>query len=186
MLKGSTVKEVNVCWRQNKFTVVAWSMFSQRKTECHPTVIPFHGISTYDLVCWGKQTEVSYGNTIPRNLVVWYVEETFRIDELLCCFDVKVLVCKAMKMFKSWWPKNDEQTTKDERRTNELIGPNFRDLIGTNSDRLVRIPNDWSEFSRFDWYEFRSIGTNSERLVRISNEWRMTSSMLRPTWTRLT
>ncbi len=31
MLKGSTVKEVNVCCRQNKFTVVAWSMFSQRK-----------------------------------------------------------------------------------------------------------------------------------------------------------
>ena len=66
--------------------------------------------------------------------------------------------------------ENDERTTKDERRTNELIGPNFRDLIGTNSDRLVRIPNDWSEFSRFDWYEFRLIGTNSERLVRISNE----------------
>ena len=137
------------------FTVVAWSMFSQRKTECHPTVIPFHGISTYDLVCWGKQTEVSYGNTIPRNLVVWYVEETFRIDELLCCFDVKVLVCKAMKMFKSWWPKNDERTTKDERRTNELIGPNFCDLIGTNSDRLVRIPNDWSKFRTNDEWRVR-------------------------------
>ncbi len=41
--------------------------------------------------------------------------------------------------------------------------------------------NDWSEFSQFDWYEFRSIGPNdwsefrtigpnSERLVRIPNE----------------
>ena len=39
----------------------------------------------------------SYGNTIPRNLVVWYVEETFRIDELQCCSDVEVLVCKAVK-----------------------------------------------------------------------------------------
>jgi hypothetical protein len=27
--------------------------------------------------------------------MIWYVEENFRIDELLCCFDVKVLVCKA-------------------------------------------------------------------------------------------
>ena len=59
------------------FTVIACSMFSQRKTECYPTVIPFHGISTYDLVCWGNQTEVSYGNTIPRNFVIWYVEENF-------------------------------------------------------------------------------------------------------------
>ena len=46
-----------------------------------------------------------------------------------------------------------------------MIGPNFRDLIGTNSDRLVRIPNDWSEFSRFDWYEFRTIGPNFERMT---------------------
>ena len=50
-----------------------------------------------------------------------------------------------------------KRRTNDERR-NELIGPNFRDLIGTNSDRLVQIP--------IDWYEFRSIGPNSERLVR--------------------
>ena len=176
MLKGSTVKEVNVFCRQNEFTVIAWSMFSQRKTECHPTVIPFHGISTYDLVCWGKQTEVSYGNTIPRNLVVWYVEETFRIDELLCCFDVKVLVCKAMK--------NVQVLMAEKRRTN--------DERRTTNERT-----DWSEFSRFDWYEFRSIGTNSDRLVRIPIDWsesrtigpnseRMTNLMLRPTWTRLT
>ena len=25
-----------------------------------------------------NKTEVSYGNTIPRNLVVWYVEETLK------------------------------------------------------------------------------------------------------------
>jgi hypothetical protein len=141
MLKGSTVKEVNVLFRGQMLTVIAWSMFSQRKTECYPTVIPFHGISTYDLVCWGKQTELSYGNTIPRNLVVWYVEETFRIDELRCCSDVEVLVCKAVK--------NVQVLEAEKRRTND--------------ERT----NDWSELSRFDWYEFRSTGTNSDRLVRM-------------------
>ena len=29
--------------------------------------------------------------------MIWYVEENFRIDELLCCFDVKVRVCKAIR-----------------------------------------------------------------------------------------
>ncbi len=43
------------------------------------------------------KTKVSYGNTIPRNFAVWYVEENFRIDELQCCSDVEVLVCKAVK-----------------------------------------------------------------------------------------
>jgi hypothetical protein len=54
-----------------------------------------------------------------------------------------------------------------------MIGPNFRDLIGMNSDRLVRIPIDWSEWLvriPNDWSEFRTIGPNSERLVRIPNE----------------
>ncbi len=51
----------------------------------YPTVIPFHGI-----------------------LLSGMLRKTFRIDELLCCFDVKVLVCKAIKMFKYWWPKNDD------------------------------------------------------------------------------
>ena len=35
--------------------------------------------------------------------------------------------------------------------------------IGPNSERLVRMPNDWSEF--------RTIGPNADRLVRISNDW---------------
>ena len=55
-------------------------------------------------------------------------------------------------MYKCWRPKNDERTTNER-----MIGPNFRDLIGTNSDRLVRIPIDWSEF--------RTIGPNSERMT---------------------
>ncbi len=56
--------------------------------------------------------------------------------------------------------ETEKRRTNDERRTtNErMIGPNFRDW----SERLVRIPNDWSEF--------RTIGPNSERLVRIPNE----------------
>ena len=67
----------------------------------------------------------------------------------------------------------EKRRTNDERRTtNErMIGPNFRDLIGTNFDRLVRIPIDWSEF-RTIGPNFRDlIGTNSERLVRIPNDW---------------
>ncbi len=111
----------------------------------------------YDLVCWGKQTEIFYGNTIPRNLS-GTLRKLFRIDELLCCFDVKVLVCKA-KNVQVLLAKNDERTMNDERRTTK-----------------------WSEFSRFDWYEFRSIGPNDwsefrtigpnpERLVRIPNNW---------------
>ena len=43
--------------------------------------------------------------------MIWYVEENFRIDELLCCFDVKVLVCKAIKMFKCCWPKKKSAWT---------------------------------------------------------------------------
>ena len=49
-------------------------MFSQRKTECHPTVIPFHGI-----------------------LLSGMLRKTFGIDELQCCSDVEVLVCNAVK-----------------------------------------------------------------------------------------
>jgi hypothetical protein len=48
-------------------------------------------------------------------------------------------------------------------------------MIGPNSDRLVRIPIDWSESRTIvpnDWSEFRTIGPNSERLVRIPNEFR--------------
>ena len=49
-------------------------MFSQRKTECHPTVMPSYGISTYGML-----------------------RKTFRIEELQCCSDVEVLVCRAVK-----------------------------------------------------------------------------------------
>jgi hypothetical protein len=95
-------------------------------------------------------------------------EENCRIDELLCCSDVEVLVCKAIwkissvggrKMTNERRKTNDKRrTTKDERRTNELIGSNFC-LIGPNSERLVRIrtigpsPNDWSEFWTNDEFD---------------------------------
>ena len=62
MLKGSTVKEVNVCFVDK-------------------------GIHSSSLI-----------NVQP--------EENCRIDELLCCSDVEVLVCKAIQeMFKCWEPK---------------------------------------------------------------------------------
>jgi hypothetical protein len=41
--------------------------------------MPFYGISTYGML-----------------------RKNFRIDELQCCSDVEVLVCKAVKMFKCW------------------------------------------------------------------------------------
>ena len=155
MLKGSTVKEVNVCCRKIKFTVVAWSMFSQRKTECHPTVIPFHGTSTYDLVCWGK------------------------LLESMNCFAASMWRFLCAKQWKCS-SVDGRKTTNERRKTNDertdwlvrifaiwlvripidwyefrTIGPNFRDLIGTSSDRLVRIPNDWSKFQTNDEWRVR-------------------------------
>ena len=50
------------------------------------------------MICYVEENKLSYGNTIPRNFAVWYVEEkTFGIDELQYCSDVEVLVCKAVK-----------------------------------------------------------------------------------------
>ena len=80
----------------------------------------------------------SYGNTIPRNFDVWFgmlrktnyptvipshgillsgmLRKTFRIDELQCCSDVEVLVCKAVKkMFKCWRPKKKSAWTDLDR-----------------------------------------------------------------------
>jgi hypothetical protein len=59
-LKGSTVKEVNVCCRQNNFTVIAWSMFSQRKTEL--SMKEMHGITTWwrgDGATWQRIDEAT-------------------------------------------------------------------------------------------------------------------------------
>ncbi len=64
----------------------------------YPTVIPFHGISLTGML-----------------------RKTFGIDELLCCFDVKVLVCKAMKMFKCWRPKKKSAWTDLDRVDFEKI-----------------------------------------------------------------
>ena len=106
-------------------------------------------------------------------------EENCRIDELLCCSDVEVLVCKAIwkissvggrKMTNERRKTNDKRrTTKDERRTNELIGSNFC-LIGPNSERLVRIrtigpsPNDWRVW-RCDRVERADVA----KFVKVSN-----------------
>ncbi len=71
-----------------------------------------------------------------NSLINVHSEENCRIDEMLCCFDVKVLVCKAMKMFKCWWPKNgpkmvrkwSENGPKMVRKWSEN-GPNFRGVL---------------------------------------------------------
>ncbi len=51
----------------------------------YPTVIPFH-----------------------RILLSGMFEETFKIDELLCRFDMKVLVCKAIKNVQVLVAKSDD------------------------------------------------------------------------------
>ena len=94
----------------------------------------------------------SYGNTIPRNCMIWYVEEnkrkyptvipshgillsgmlrkTFRIDELQCCSDVEVLVCKAVenvqvleaeKKIGVDWPRPSQFQKKFFKESNDKI-----------------------------------------------------------------
>ena len=79
---------------------------------------------------------MSYGNTIPRNLVVWYVEETFRIDELLCCFDVKVFVCKAKIMFKCLMAEKKSAWTGLDRVDFENI---FKELMFKSKNRRGQV-----------------------------------------------
>jgi hypothetical protein len=76
MLKGSTGKEVNVCFVDK--LVHSNSLINVQPEE--------NGM-------------LSYGNTIPRNFDVWFImlRKTFRIEELQCCSDVEVLVCNAVK-----------------------------------------------------------------------------------------
>jgi hypothetical protein len=97
-------------------------MFSQRKTEGYPTVKPSHGIFAYDLV---------------------YAEE--KLLNLLDCFAAPVWRFLWAKQF-----ENVQVLVAKKRGTTEMNGLNFHDWsefsIGTNFERLVRIPNDWFEF----------------------------------------
>ncbi len=105
------------------------------------------------MIWYVEENKRKYPTVIPVHgiLLSGMLRKTFRIDELQCCSDVEVLVCNAVKKCTS---------VGDRKTTNER---------GTKNDERT---NDWFEFLRFDWYEFRSIGPNSERLVRIPNEWR--------------
>ena len=58
----------------------------------YPTVIPSHGI-----------------------LLSGMLRKTFRIDELQCCSDVEVLVCKAVENIKYWRPKKKSAWTDLDR-----------------------------------------------------------------------
>ena len=51
-------------------------------------------------------------------------------------------------------------------QSNENVQVLMAEKRRTNDERrTTNERTDWSEFSRFDWYEFRSIGTNSERMT---------------------
>ena len=104
------------------------------------------------MIWYVEENKRKYPTVIPFHgiLLSGMLRKTFGIDELQCCSDVEVLVCNAVKKCTSVGGRK----TTNERRTK-------------NDERT----NDWSEFSRFDWYEFRSIGTNSDRLVQIPIDW---------------
>jgi hypothetical protein len=71
---------------------------------------------------------------------------------------VEVFVGKAVENVQVMGAKK-RQTKDEQRMTNERTEwSEF--LIGPNSERLVRIPNDW--------YEFRTIGPNSERMTSLT------------------
>ena len=84
-----------------------------------------------------RKTEVSYGNTIPRNFVVWYVEENFLESiELQCCSDVEVLVCKAVENVqvleaekKSAWTDLDRVSFKKFFKESMFKSKNWRGLV---------------------------------------------------------
>ena len=119
MLKGSTVKEVNVYCRQNNFTVIAWSMFSQRK----------NGMS-------------SYGNTIPRNLVVWYVEEKL----------LESMNCKAAPMWRflcaKQWKKCSSVGGRKKSAWTDLDQVNFQKKSSMSKCSNRKIGMDWSRQSQ--------------------------------------
>ena len=52
------------------------------------------------------KTKVSYGNTIARNVAVWYGEENF-LESMNCNAAPmwRFLCAKQLKMFKCWRPK---------------------------------------------------------------------------------
>ena len=63
-----------------------------------------------------RKTEVSYGNTIPRNFAVWYVEENF-LESMNCNAAPmwRFLCAKQLKMFKCWRPKKKSAWTDLDR-----------------------------------------------------------------------
>ena len=86
----------------------------------YPTVIPSHGI-----------------------LLSGMLRKTFRIDELQCCSDVEVLVCKAVKNVQVMVAKNDD-----------ALGVG-RDALGVGRYTLcVKVPEKksaWTDLDRVDF-----------------------------------
>jgi hypothetical protein len=88
-------------------------------------------------------------------------------------------------MFKCWWPKttNERRKTKDERRTNELIGPNFErmtndefnvatDVNASDVGKFVKVLNArkksaWTDLDRVDFEKFFSKSQCSNRKIGV-------------------
>ena len=115
MLKGSTVKEVNILRRQMSHSISlinvqpeengmssygntiarnfdVWFGMLRKTKRKYPTVIPFHGILTYDLVCWGKLLESKNCNAAP----MW---------RFLCAMQLKRFKCWRPKKIGLDWPR---------------------------------------------------------------------------------
>ncbi len=92
-----------------------------RKTkQKYPTVIPFHGI-----------------------LLSGMLRKTFRIDELQCCSDVEVLVCKAVKKrFKRWRPKKSAWTDLDRvsfKKNLQCLNVQIEQSAWTGLDKVKKV-----------------------------------------------
>ena len=145
MLKGSTVKEVNVCFVDKWFH--SSSLINVQPEE--------NGMS-------------SYGNTIPRNFDEWFgmLRKTFRIEELQCCSDVEVLVCKAIrkKNVQVLVAKNDDalgvgrwawRVGRWAWRVGRWAWRVGRDALGVT--RCVKVPEKKSAWTDLDRVDFEKI-----------------------------
>jgi hypothetical protein len=92
---------INVQPEENgmSFTVIPFHGISTYDLVCwgktkrkYPTVIPFHGISTYDLVCWGKLLESKNCNAAP----MW---------RFLCAMQLKCSSVGGRKKIGVDWPR---------------------------------------------------------------------------------
>ena len=98
------------------------------------------------------------------------LRKTFGVDELQCCSDVEVLVCKAIrkKMFKYWWPKTTTRWALCVVRWALGVG---RDALGVGRDALcVKVPEKksaWTDLDRVDFEKKSSMSKSNNRLGQV-------------------